>query len=122
MPTMCVASTAPSVSHVTASLVITNVTGILSGPSRGSPSPLVSGIGQPTDSVPIPSSSISAGFSYEQYPYALQNPTHNPLGSQPLSFLHNSPHYYDHHGAHIYYTGSLPPRVLVENYVPLSVA
>jgi len=81
MPTVCVASIAPSVSAVTASSIITTITGISSGPANGGPSPSVSRVDQPTDNVPIPSSSILAGLSYEQYLYALQTLTHNPLGS-----------------------------------------
>jgi len=54
--------------------------------------------------------------------FSLQNSNHNPLGSQPPSYLHILLHYYDPLGAHIYHTRSLPLEPTVEIFVPLSVA
>ena len=65
MPTICVASTTPSVSVVTASLVVTIVSGISFGPTDSGPTILVSGVVQPMGNVPISSNSILVGLLYE---------------------------------------------------------
>lgn len=81
MPIVCVASSAPLVSVVTTSSVVIFVNGISSRTIDCGPSPLESGVNQPTDNVPISLNSIPGGLLYDQYLSTLQNLTYNPLGS-----------------------------------------
>ena len=80
MPTICVASTVPTVSVVVASSVVTTIIGPLVELTSGGPSASTSGIVNPTGSIPLSSGSILAGWSYEQYMFSIQNlDLHNPL-------------------------------------------
>lgn len=92
MPTISVASIAPSINAVTTSSVVTTIVGPSFGLANSGPSFLVSGVIHPTGNILLSSGSILAGWSYEQYMFSLQNLNHNPLGSQPPSYPHNQLH------------------------------
>lgn len=111
IPTVCVASLAPVVGSVTASLVVATVVGPSSRSANSGPSASTPRVVDPTLNAPPSSGSISAGGAYDQYLQALQN-----LDPQDPF------HYYDSRGAHIYYPGPLPSQPTVEVTVPLSVA